>query len=289
MTKENPPFSILRYYSFCHSAFLRHSSAFVIRHCGKVPPPARPILTDVTRSALLPVVALVAGCADARVYTCPCAARMTVTAPDPAPVPAYRIGCPDVLTVSFIDRPDWDGTASVDVDGRLPLGDAGRPAVAGLPLADARLAVAKAAGLPPARVSVELASPRAGRVYVVGPENGLQRAVPYRGPERVVEFLWRTGAVTRGCADLRAVAVVRPNVAAGGPPTLFDVDVEAVVLAGDQRTNVVLEPSDEVVVGETRRSSFARLLPDWLRPTYEAIVGMFPSGWVASSSGGAGF
>ena len=227
-----------------------------------------------TRYALLPALALLAaGCAGDRVYTCPCAERLAAAAPDPVPGPAYRVGCPDVLAVAFVDRPDWDGTASVDVDGQLPLGDAGRPQVSGLTLDEAKVVVARTAGLPPARVAVELASPRAGRVYVVGPENGLQRAVAYRGPERVVEFLWRTGAVPRGCADLRAVSVVRPNVAAGGSPTVFDVDVEAVVLDGDQRTNVVLEPSDEVVVGETRRSSFGRLLPDWLRPAYQKLIG----------------
>jgi protein involved in polysaccharide export with SLBB domain len=233
------------------------------------------MLSDVTRTALLPLVAVfAAGCADARVYTCPCAERLATAAP--APEPTYRLGCPDVLAVSFVDRPDWDGTVSVDVDGRLPLGDAGRPTVAGLTLAEARHAVAQAAGWPPERVSLELVSPRAGRIYIVGPENGVQRAVSYRGPEPVVEFLWRAEALPRGCADLRSVAVLRPNVAAGGPPLLFPVDIEAVVLSGDHRTNVILQPSDEVIIGETRRSRFSRLLPDWFRPIYERIFGVLP-------------
>ncbi|MGL6095833.1 MAG: hypothetical protein ACRC7O_08575, partial [Fimbriiglobus sp.] len=94
--------------------------------------------------------------------------------------------------------------------------------------------------------------------------------------ERVVEFLWRIGAVKKGCTDPHDVTVVRPNVAAGGPPQEFAVDIVAVVADGDNRTNVIVQPSDQVIVGETRRSRFSRLLPKWLRPVYRALVGVLP-------------
>jgi hypothetical protein len=117
-------------------------------------------------------------------------------------------------------------------------------------------------------------------VYVHGPEGGQQRAVAYRGPEPAVEFLWRVGAIKQGCTDLRDVYVLRPNVAAGGKPEVFRVDVEAVALDGDHSTDVTLWPSDQVYVGETRRSQFSRLLPDWLRPLYRKVVGLLPpDGW----------
>ena len=73
--------------------------------------------------------------------------------------------------------------------------------------------------------------------------------------------------------------VVRPNVAAGGRPEVFRVDVPAVLLGGVPDTNVPLRPSDEVYVGETRRSVFARVLPDWLGPLYRRITGLLPDDW----------
>jgi hypothetical protein len=75
------------------------------------------------------------------------------------------------------------------------------------------------------------------------------------------------------------VYVVRPNVADGGRPEVFRVDVEAVLLDNDQATNVPVRPSDQVYVGETHRSSFSRVLPDWLRPVYRKLAGLLPDDW----------
>jgi protein involved in polysaccharide export with SLBB domain len=221
---------------------------------------------------------LLAGCAGADVF------RGSPSTGGPAVVPdgeaAYRVGCADVLEVAFADRPGWDCLASVGLDGRLPLGEPGSPAVEGATADEVRAAVAGLVGVDPGRVRVRLADARAGRVYVSGPEAGQLRAVPYRGPEPTVAFLWRVGAMKQGCTDLRHVTVTRTNVAEGGPPQVFKVDVEAVVLDGDNRTDVVLRPSDQVTVGETLRSRFGRLLPTWLRPLYRKVVGLLPpDGW----------
>jgi protein involved in polysaccharide export with SLBB domain len=235
----------------------------------------------VTRSAFLVPVVLLAGCTDARVFLGPPAVvQAGYRADAPPAVPAYRLGCADVVEVTFTDRPDWDRLAAVGLDGRLPLGDVGSPLVEGATVEEAAAAVAKWIGLNPARVSVRLAEPRAARVYVHGPEGDRQRAVAYRGPEPVVEFLWRVGAIKQGSTDLRDVYVVRPNVAVGGRPEVFQVDVGAVVLDADHATNVTLRPSDQVYVGETHRSRFSRLLPKWLRPLYRKLVGLLPpDGW----------
>ena len=188
----------------------------------------------------------------------------------------YALGCADVLEVAFADRPAWDCAASVGLDGRLPLGDAGSPHVQGLSLDDARAKLAEAAKVEPGRVTVALADCRAGRVYVTGPENKMRRTVPYRGPEPVLEFLWRTGALKPGSAEVRDVTVLRANVAGGGPPEAFRVNAAAIVKGDDHRSNVILRASDEVVVGETRRSSFARLVPEWALPLYRKLVGLLP-------------
>ncbi len=204
----------------------------------------------------------------------PAAATETESAPEP---PAYRIGCPDVLEVSFAEHPQLDVLAAVDVDGELPLGYFGRVRVDGLSESKAAEAVAVVSRSELSNVRVRVVDPRSARVFVCGPENGKQRPVPYRGPERVLDFLWRVGAVKRGCSDLGDVYVIRSNVASGGKPQILRVDVLAVVLDGNAETNVLLQPSDQVYIGETRRSVFSRLVPEWLQPLYRKIVGLFPT------------
>ena len=187
---------------------------------------------------------------------------------------AYRVGCPDVLEVAFTDRPEWDAVASVDIDGRLPLEQPGSPRVEGLTLAEVRAELAKAADLPPDGVNVWLAAPRSGKIYVHGPIRGMIRAVPYQGPESVLEFLRRVGGLPPG-SQLSQVYVVRPNVAAGGKPEVFRVDAEAPGGSSD----TPLRPADQVYVGETRGSSFARVLPPWARAVYRRITGLLPDEW----------
>lgn len=226
----------------------------------------------ITIAALMPL--LTVGCLGARsAGTTPCDGVVRSSA---ASATAYTIGCPDVLAVRFADSPQHDCLCSVDLDGRLPLSDAVRPRVEGGSPDDARRAVAAAVGCDPTRVSVTVADARTGRVYLFGPEQNRQRVVPHIGAERLVDFLHRSGCSAAGCADWRDVCVVRPNVASGGDPQVFRVDLRA-VSAGDHTTNVTLEPGDQVYVGETRRSSFSRLLPDWLKPGYFRMTGMSAS------------
>ncbi|MFO0798162.1 MAG: hypothetical protein U0804_11860 [Gemmataceae bacterium] len=218
---------------------------------------------------------LAAGCADARFLR-----RNAPPPPDPVaaatPAADYRIGCPDVLEVGVADRPAWDAVAAVDLDGRLPV--AARPRVEGLTLEEARVAVALAAGVPPDDVSLSLAAPRGGRVYVHGPVRGHTRVVPFQGPEPVVAFLTRTGSLPPG-SELSKVYVVRPNVAGGGRPEVFKVNPAAVLLDNDHATNVTLRPSDQVYVGETRGSTVSRMLPSWLGPAYRRLLGLLPDEW----------
>ena len=190
----------------------------------------------------------------------------------PAASPVYALGCADVVGVRVADRPELSAAAAVGLDGRLPLGLPVDPVAGGRTVDELRQSIAQAAGVEPAGVTVELAAARAGRVYLVGPENRTQRAVPYIGPEPVADFLTRAGAVRPGCSELRSVEVVRPNVAVGGVPEVVRVDMAAIVNDGDHRTNVTLEPSDVVTVGETRRSCFSRQLPAWAQPGFKRLA-----------------
>ena len=225
-------------------------------------------------------LALVAGCSNTQFLrrACPPPPDPKAAAEAPAPSVAYQVGCPDVLEVAFRDHPEWDAVAVVDVDGRLPLAEPGNPRVDGRTLQQIRDDLAALAGCPPERVSVSLAAARSGRVIVYGPVRGRARAVPYQGPEPVLDFLKRVGGLPPG-SKLNQVYVVRPNVAAAARPQVFRVNVGAVLVDGDPRTNVTLMPDDQVYVGETKQSSLSRLMPDWLGTVYRRVTGLLPDDW----------
>jgi protein involved in polysaccharide export with SLBB domain len=141
-----------------------------------------------------------------------------------------------------------------------------------------RADLAKMAGCAPERVSVSLAAARSASVIVYGPVRGRARVVPYQGPEPVIDFLTRVGGLPPG-SKLNQVYVIRPNVAAAARPQVFRVHVAAVLVDGDNRTNVMLQPDDQVYVGETRQSSLSRLLPEWLGTAYRRVTGLMPDEW----------
>ncbi len=244
-----------------------------------------PILKAIRRFVppmrLIPFFALFCvGCADCKFLrkACPTPSDPLVAAQTPSPDTAYRIGCPDVLEIAFADHPEWDAYASVDLDGRVVMAHPGSPRLEGRTLEDARHELARLARVDPDRVTVHLAAARSSRVFLHGPIRGRCRVVPYQGPEPVIDFLKRVGGLPPG-SKLNQVYVVRPNVALGQRPEVFQVDVPAVLADGNQMTNVPLKPSDEVYIGETKRSVLARILPNWLGPLYRKLAGLLPDDW----------
>jgi protein involved in polysaccharide export with SLBB domain len=229
---------------------------------------------------LILAAASLAGCASTNFLhrTCPQPHDLDAAAEAPAPDIRYRVACPDVLEVSFADRPEWDAFAAIDLDGRLPLEESLQPRVEGLTLDEVRDELARLAGVPAEQVHVSLASPRSGRLFLNGPVRGRSRVVAYQGPEPVIDFLKRVGGLPPG-SKLNQVYVIRPHIAAGQPPEVFRVDVEAVLIDNNPATNVPLRPSDQVYIGETRGSSFSRSLPHWLGVAYRRMLGLLPDHW----------
>ena len=116
----------------------------------------------------------------------------------------------------------------VGPDGRIEVGDAGRVRVEGLSAAEAAHQVADELGVAAERVAVRIVDYRSQQVYLVGEVTGLQRAVPYRGPETVLDLLQRTGGITPG-ASVGEVYVLRAQVAEGKPPEVYHVDLKAIL------------------------------------------------------------
>ena len=218
------------------------------------------------------VCVLCIGCADFRSSRGP----IVVPPPTQADRQLYRIGCPDVLELTFADHREWDAIVTVDVDGRISMGESGTIRVQNLTTDEASAEISRAVNVPVDRLQFKVISHKANRIYITGPDNKRTRTVPYMGPEFAVDFLVMAGAILPATTKLNDISIVRPNVAEGKPSELFTVDVEAIVLDGDARTNVRVQPSDHIYVGETRRSSFSRLLPKWLRPFYQSLVGLWP-------------
>jgi protein involved in polysaccharide export with SLBB domain len=186
----------------------------------------------------------------------------------------YVVRCPDVLEVYVAGRNEAGGGRAVGLDGQVDLGPLGRLRVEGLTVPEVAYAVAGRAGTTPDQVRVRVAEYNSQRIYLHGEGNGVQRTVPYLGPETVLDLLQRVGGVTPGAAPGN-VHVIRPHVAEGRQPEIYAVDLNAVVRKHDARTNLRLQPFDQVYVGETRKSSLQKCVPPWLRPLYEAACGLY--------------
>jgi hypothetical protein len=90
----------------------------------------------------------------------------------------------------------------------------------------------------------------------------------------VLSVLKRAGGITPG-AEPNDVHVVRSHIADGQAPEIFSIDLRAILLRQDQRTNIRLQAYDEVFIGETTQSSLKTCVPRWLQPVYEKLVGLY--------------
>lgn len=216
---------------------------------------------EMVRAVLVAAVGngVVAGCAN----TGPqirSALKSSPIAPSAETSAAYTLACPDAIDVIFANRPRLSGRYAIEADGAVAIAEIGRVVVAGATADEAEIRLAEAANEPRPTVRATVAEHNSRLIFLVGPGADEERAVAYRGAEPVVEFLRRTGGLVAQ-AQPNEVHVIRPHVAAGRRPEVFDVDLEAILIQNDPQTNVLLQPYDQVYVGATRRSTLARYLP----------------------------
>jgi protein involved in polysaccharide export with SLBB domain len=188
---------------------------------------------------------------------------------------SYRLACPDVVEIAVDSMPQAGGRFAVDAEGRIALAVLENARVEGETVASLAKRVATGLGLEEDRVSCRVVQHQSRVVFVHGPINKGDRSVPYRGTENIVSFLRRCGGLMPS-ADVDDVHVVRGNVAHGVPPQVFAVDLAAILLRGEPGTNVLLQPFDEIYIGERPRAKFGEALPHWLRPIYRGFCGLFP-------------
>jgi protein involved in polysaccharide export with SLBB domain len=221
-----------------------------------------------------PILGLLAGCAAGRSrFEQALLTDRTPEAHDANLYSQYAVHCPDVLEVAIEGRPAWNGRRRIGPDGRLWLGEAGSLRVNGATVPEITRALAELADIPMERVHVAVLEFNSEQLYLFGEVAGPARAVPYQGPETILNLLQRVGGITPGAA-LNDVRVVRPHVADGKTPEVFQVDLAAIVLKKDQHTNLHLEPGDQIYVGPTGKSNVARCLPPWLQPFFKTVCGL---------------
>lgn len=219
------------------------------------------------------LLAAAAGCASNRPRV-DAALRASRPVDGPAsPAAAYTVACPDLLDLQVYGYPEWSGPYETGPDGCIQLAEVSPLRIEGLTSAQVARRVAAALHLSPADVAVHVTAYRSRQVFLFGQVEGPERALPYQGPETVADLLRRAGGLPPG-ADFRTVSVVRPHVAAGSRPEVFTVDLAAVLLRGDSKSNVVLQPDDEVYIAETARYSMLKALPEWmhLREWYDKVT-----------------
>ena len=199
----------------------------------------------------------------------------------------YIVHCPDVVEVRTTGE---SMDCPVGADGRIALADGERLRADGLTAGEIARSAARRLGLPPEQVHVDVSGYNSEQIYLFGQVAGVQRAVTYQGPETVVDLLRRAGGVAPGAAP-GDVQVLRSHVADGRSPELFHVDLQAILLKNDQRTNILLEPFDQVYVAQSRKSSLTDAFPPWLQPLYERVAGIGRKGRRAGRSavGASGF
>jgi polysaccharide biosynthesis/export protein len=186
----------------------------------------------------------------------------------------YQVGCPDVLEIAVAARKEFNGNYLVEPDGRINLGRYGRLRVQDRRLADIGRQLAEEIGVRPPDVRVRVVEYRSQQLVLVGQVIGRQRTVPYQGQETVLDLLQRAGGITPGAAS-QDVYVIRAHLG-DGPPEIFHVDLDAIVVRKDDATNIRLMPSDHIFVGETRQARIEKCIPPWLRPLYQKIWDMLP-------------
>jgi protein involved in polysaccharide export with SLBB domain len=185
----------------------------------------------------------------------------------------YTVHYPDVLEVSVAGPPGGASRKPVELDGRIDLGDKAAVKVEGRTVPDIARLVAAATGASPAHVHVRVVEFNSQSIYLFSQGVGLQRAVSYQGPESVLELLRRTGGLPRGAAP-DEVYVVRPHIVEDRQPEVFHIKLHDVLVKNDKRTNLRLEPFDQVYIGETRQSSLEKCVPPYLRPIYQTVCGL---------------
>lgn len=133
--------------------------------------------------------------------------------------------------------------------------------------------LAEQTGIIPEQIRVTVSKHNSQKLHVHGEIKGDTRVVTYRGPETVLMLLKRLGGISKSAATTD-IEIVRPQIAHGKVPEIFQVDLREVLLEGKTEKDIPLQPFDQIYIRESKRSCFEKCLPRWLRPFYVKLCGL---------------
>jgi protein involved in polysaccharide export with SLBB domain len=175
----------------------------------------------------------------------------------------YQLGCGDVVLVRFAQQPAWNGAYRILPHGCAVLPEIGAVQLAGLTTGQAAEHLHTLAGPKAGPVSVEVLTFDSQVVYVVGEVQGGSRALPYKGPETVVELLQRAGGLTEN-ADPTSIRIYR-RFPRSNEEEMLQVNLHTILLQKDWRHNYYIQPFDRVVVPRNQWARFCDCLPGFWR------------------------
>lgn len=214
------------------------------------------------------------GCASGHEQTRQALLREAPLSPEAQIAQPYHIGCPDVLRVRCPERAEVSGLLPVEANGCIAVDSLGGLRVEGLTAAEAGTKLADVLGVPATSVQLEVAEYHRQHVYVFGEISGLQHAIPYQGSETVADLIRRAGGLTKEGAPGQ-VRIIRNAPVPGAPPRVMLVDLQAILLHGDNRTNVLVEPNDQIYVPESKKARFSKCFHPWCKAVAEWLGAMF--------------
>jgi protein involved in polysaccharide export with SLBB domain len=177
----------------------------------------------------------------------------------------YRLHSPDVVALRVAGRPNWTGLHESQPNGCIDLEGVDPVAIEHLTPIEASTAIHRASHSELGAIQLEVAEFRSQRLYLFGEVTGWQRAVPYQGPENVVDVLKRAGGITQ-LGQAHHIRIVRNPLLDRTEPERLEVDLEQILLHGDHRTNHIVQPFDEIYVPESHQAKVEKCLHPLFRP-----------------------
>ncbi len=197
------------------------------------------------------------GCCVHQEQTCKALMREPTLLSREPPVQAYYLGCPDTLQVQSLKYPDVTGTYTVEPNGCISIASLEGLRVEGLTLEEAKEKLAELLHTEPLDLQITVSEYRHRQVYVFGEVSGLQSAIPYHGPESIIQLLQRAGGLTRNSAPDH-VRLLRNSACPGEAPRVHQVDLQAILLQGDRTTDISVQPNDQIYVPESKQGHLSK-------------------------------
>jgi len=163
---------------------------------------------------------------------------------------SYTIGPTDVLAISVWQHPELDRTVTVRPDGKISFSLIGDVDTNGLTPAELDRVITGRLSeyVQNPEVTVMVTDIRNGQIIVLG-QVARPGAYPMGESTTVLEAIAEAGGYTERAA-LRSVTISRKSKAK--TPNVIKADLKKVMVEGDKRKDVILEPDDVVYVPEKK-------------------------------------